>query len=404
MPDFDQEMYDEIHSEEAVALENESDLDPLPLDLISKAVVHATDWTSETILSQIDKGNIMLNPKFQRRDAWRVNRKSAFIESLILGFPIPQIVLAEISDQKGKYIVLDGKQRLLSMKQFSAAEDDKLFSTLKLKGLKLLDSLIDKSLSDLINDSQFSEQVSAFENQTIRTVVIKNWPNEEFLFHVFLRLNTNSVGLSPQELRQALHPGPFIDYADEKSFESEGIKSLLKLKKPDFRMRDVELLIRFLSFKYFITSYRGSLKSFLDESCKSFNDEWDKYEPQVNEKINDLDEAYNTCASIFEPSNICRKWTGGKYESRFNRAIFDFLMYYFSEESVRNLVAGHEPQLRAKYEGLFENDQDFRDSIERTTKSMEATCVRFSKWAAVLNDELGANVTVPTLVDNRINI
>src|SRR5690349_7343822 len=84
------------------------------------AVVSATDWTTETIITQLDRGNIQLNPKFQRRDAWKLDRKSRFIESLIVGLPIPQIVLAEAKKQRGKFIVIDGKQRLLSILQYWA--------------------------------------------------------------------------------------------------------------------------------------------------------------------------------------------------------------------------------------------------------------------------------------------
>lgn len=82
------------------------------------AVVTGTDWTTETIVSQLTRGNIQLNPRFQRRDAWKQDRKSRFIESLIVGLPIPQIVLAEAKRQRGKFIVLDGKQRLLTILQF----------------------------------------------------------------------------------------------------------------------------------------------------------------------------------------------------------------------------------------------------------------------------------------------
>ena len=87
---------------------------------LNAAVVTGADWTTETILNQINKGNINLDPNFQRRDAWDRRRKSDFIESLILGFPIPQIVLAEDREHRGKFIVLDGKQRLLAIKQFAA--------------------------------------------------------------------------------------------------------------------------------------------------------------------------------------------------------------------------------------------------------------------------------------------
>ena len=57
------------------------------------AAIGGSDWTAQTILNQLDRGNIVLNPRFQRRDAWKPVRKSLFIESMILGFPVPQLVL-----------------------------------------------------------------------------------------------------------------------------------------------------------------------------------------------------------------------------------------------------------------------------------------------------------------------
>ena len=59
-----------------------------------------------------------------------------------------------------------------------------------------------KSYEDLSQDIELSDDFSSFENQPIRTVVIKNWMSEDFLYLVFLRLNTGSVPLSTQELRQ----------------------------------------------------------------------------------------------------------------------------------------------------------------------------------------------------------
>ncbi|MDF3731776.1 DUF262 domain-containing protein, partial [Enterobacter hormaechei] len=175
-------------------------------------------------------------------DAWDKSRKSNFIESLILGLPIPQLVLAERKNQRGAYIVLDGKQRLLSIRQFAAEKDDLVYESLKLSGLAIRADLKGKNVHDLRENADYYNDVAAFENQPIRTVVIKNWPSEEFLYHVFLRLNTGSVQLAPQELRQALHPGSFVSYIDSVAPENEAIKSILKLKKPDFRMRDNELL------------------------------------------------------------------------------------------------------------------------------------------------------------------
>jgi len=292
------------------------------------AIVNATDWTIETILSQIDKGNILLNPKFQRRDAWKRKRKSEFIESLFLGLPVPQIVLASHKDRKGKYIVIDGKQRLLSIRQFASQDDDEVFEQLKLSSLTVKTDLNGKSLETLKNDPQYSDDLNAFENETIRTVVIKHWPNEEFLYRVFLRLNTNSVGLSPQELRQALHPGPFIDFADEASQASNAIKEILNINKPDFRMRDVEIFIRYFSFRFFIHEYTGSMKYFLDRACEQLNESWPQRENEIKSVAAELEQAHEITKQIFG-ENAYRKWVGNKYESRFNRAIFDVMSFYF---------------------------------------------------------------------------
>jgi hypothetical protein len=65
--------------------EGEDDLEKPSLQRLSEAVVTGTDWTTETILRQLERGNIKLDPQFQRRDAWRAQRKSKFIESLVVG-------------------------------------------------------------------------------------------------------------------------------------------------------------------------------------------------------------------------------------------------------------------------------------------------------------------------------
>lgn len=171
---------------------------------VTRAVVTDTDWTTETILSQLRRGNIQLNPKFQRRDAWDKARKSKFIESLILGLPIPQIVLAEDKKQRGKFIVLDGKQRLLALRQFAAgssfavSKEEQDFKGFNLTSLDVRDDLRLKTLEKMENDSELVDDLNAFLNETIRTVVVRRWPNEEFLNLVFLRLNTGSVRLSPR--------------------------------------------------------------------------------------------------------------------------------------------------------------------------------------------------------------
>ncbi|TMP39871.1 DUF262 domain-containing protein [Pseudoalteromonas rubra] len=381
--------------------ETDDDIGALDQNIFSSAVVSANDWTTETLISQINKGNIKLNPDFQRRDAWDKKRKSKFIESLILGLPIPQVVLAESKERRGSYIVLDGKQRLLSIRQFSAESNDNVYQQLKLTGLEIREDLKNKSLDSLRSDLTLFDDLTAFENQPIRTVVIKNWPNEDFLYHVFLRLNTGSVPLSPQELRQALHPGPFVTFLDKKSSESNALKEILKLKKPDFRMRDAELLLRYFSFKNFLVDYSGTLKKFLDDTCNSLNSEWEENKGIINSQLEEFELAHNTIKSIFN-GNQYRKWSGRSYESRFNRAVFDIMILSFSVEEVRKLVIGKEAEIESAYKNICSNDRQFLASIESTTKSLTATQTRISTWFNILNETLQSDLPVPQLIDNRI--
>ena len=203
----------------------------------SSLLLGSTDWTADTIVSQVEKKNILLDPDFQRRDAWKAPRKSAFIESLILGFPIPQIVLAENKNKRGSFIVIDGKQRLLTLMQFFGKKG---YSKLKLTNLKILTKCNNKTIDDIKKDLSLSHYIDNVENAAIRTVVIKNWDDESILYQIFLRLNTNTVSLSPQELRGALHPGPFVKFADEFSEKNKNLNKIFNIKKVrDFRVLDL---------------------------------------------------------------------------------------------------------------------------------------------------------------------
>lgn len=389
--------YEDEFIEDESQRENEDDLGSLDVTRMSEAVVFSSDWTTETILNQIRKENILLNPKFQRRDAWTPKRKSKFIESIILGFPIPQLVFAETG--KGKYLVLDGKQRLLSMIQFASSRNSTNFDTLKLTGLDLRSDLNGKSIEDLQQELDFSNDLRAFENGTIRTVIVKNWPNESFLYHVFLRLNTESSTLSPQELRLALNPGPFTDFIEEKSKTSKALREILKCDKPDFRMRDAELLLRYYAFGYHLEVYRGNLKEFLDDTCKILNGKWDFLESQIIRKLDIFEDAHKFISQVFQ-RNSYQKRKNGNYEARFNRAVFDIMLFAFADENTRKTLTGKTKDVKKAYERLCDSDPSFIDSIEQTTKSIDATKTRIHKWIDVLNKEFKLKIAKPKIGSN----
>ncbi len=374
--------------------EDESDLDVGPNDSF-EAVVVATDWTAETVLSQISRGNIQLDPEFQRRDAWARARKSRFIESLVVGLPVPQIVLAEKPKQRGVYIVLDGKQRLLTLTQFASAEDDD--HTLRLSGLDIRRDLNGAGYLDLAPNDR-----NAFDNQTIRTVVVRNWDSDRFLFAVFLRLNTGNLPLSPQELRQALHPGDFVRFANSFTSNSVVFREMLGLSRPDFRMRDVELLVRYFGFHNFLPDYSGNLKPFLDTTCERLNLSWKSDESLIRASAEDCANAISSTLQIFG-EDAFRRWnpSAKRYERPFNRAVFDVMTFYFRDHEVASQATENATAVREafKYACI---DPDFSAYLSRTTKTIDAIVNRLAYWGMELSKTLSTPLPVPHLDAGRI--
>lgn len=366
--------------------ENEEDSSLAAPNLLDGVVVTGTDWTTETILSQLQKGNISLNPRFQRREAWDDKRKSKFIESILLGLPIPQLVLAEQRDSRGRYIVIDGKQRLLSLIKFAGHSDD---NNLKLRGLEIRSDLNGMTWSDFVGSDMFANDVAAFENAQIRTTTIRGWRDERALYLIFHRLNSGSVSLSPQELRHTLHPGSFIDFAfDFTESSAVFIDVLGRRGKPDFRMRDVELLIRYIGLKMRLSAYQGDLKKFLDGTVQELNQSWSSVKGVVEELSRQCELAIEHTISIFPDRTAFVKWTEEGPERRFNRAVFDVMTYYFCDPDTRKATESYEQSelVVNKFKDLCVESGQFLKSLETTTKTTEAVVTRLYLWGLALKD------------------
>ncbi|WP_281863988.1 DUF262 domain-containing protein [Planomicrobium okeanokoites] len=346
---------------------------------ISQAFIVSSDWTIETIYSQIKKGNIDLNPSFQRRDVWTDAKKSRLIESILLRVPIPQILLAEKEKERNKYIVLDGKQRLLAIEKFmDGLEDEK--QGLKLSGLTVLTNLKGKTAKQIFNEDY---DLAEFENETIRSVFIRNWPSISYLYTVFNRLNTGSTSLSPQELRLSLYPGEFTNFIGEVS-DNRSIQRVLGLEEPDKRMRDIELVVRYFSFKIFGNQYKGKLKIFFDNTVNGLNQKWNLEEEEIKEEFNELINAINFTYDIFGNKAFSRPESE---KPQVIKPIFEFLTFYFSDPSVRDnikKVSDYSEKIRATYNSMFD-DEEFLNSIESHTSDIQPTQYRFEIWAEKLN-------------------
>lgn len=339
-----------------------------------EAVVVNADWTIETISLQIKKGNIDLQPGFQRRGAWDDVRKSRLIESIIVGMPVPNVVLAENKDRKGRFIVIDGKQRLLAISEFTS-------DGYKLKGLDIRKDLNDRRFSDLSMDDR-----EYLENATIRSTLIRNWSDENFLYALFYRLNSGSLPLSPQELRKALIGGNLLDSIDQYLAASKPFHEIFGAKL-DRRMRDSELVLRFIAFDTSLPAYQGDFKALLDATTRRYESDWKNGELEAKQEFERLDLALGVTSNLFG-DDAFKKWLGDRYERVINRALFDVVARFFADKSVASAVPGNEASIVEAFKQLCLNSE-FKDAIEKTTKSKSATSNRINKWGEVLAGCLG---------------
>jgi hypothetical protein len=160
-------------------------------------------------------------------------------------------------------------------------------------------------------------------------------------------------------------------------------------------MRDVELFVRYVAFQYSLATYTGNLKTFLDDECKRLNSRWATDESDIRRKAEEMEAAISTSYDIFG-DNAFRKYDGHNYETRFNRAVFDILTYYFADEALRKSALAKKAKVKSAYEALSTNGS-FIKSVETTTKSVDATRIRFVTWGQTLGKALGVKVTIPSI-------
>jgi hypothetical protein len=364
----DQEVVEENLLDEIIPLDDqESEEDLLGKISFQDAVSMNTDWTIDTLNGQLVKGNINLMPEFQRRTAWDNVRKSRLIESIIVGLPVPNIVLAEDKEKKGCFIVIDGKQRLVSISEFYS-------DGFALQGVDLRSDLIGKRYSEISKDDQ-----RALDNSTLRSTLIRNWTDEKFLYTMFFRLNSGSLPLSPQELRKALIGGRLLTTIESYLVESKDFQSVFGTKL-DKRMRDSELVLRFLAFDKRYPNYSGNLKEFFDETTLYYEDA--SKAGELDAALKKLDTGLAVSKQIFD-QHVFRKFLGDAYERRMNRAIFDCVIRFNSDQSIAGELLQNSAHIVQAFEAVSVDPQ-FKESVERTTKSIGSTKYRIDTWGTVL--------------------
>lgn len=371
--------------------------DPVTKEDLEGLVIYSRDWTIETIISQIESNNIDLNPAFQRRNVWENDKRSKLIESLIVGYPVPEVVLAEIPGRKKQYVVIDGKQRLLAVHGFFKPENEYWKGKAELKGLTIRKDLEGSAISNFDSDD-----LRLLNNADLRCTILSGYKTTAVLYDVFYRLNTGSVPLSMQELRNSLHKGEFSKFITNKTNNPIPLHKIMSLSGPDKRFKDIEIILKFLSINYSERKYNSNLKDFLDGFTEYGNSTWDVNENKFETSCTIFDHSCLLLIKIFgRPKMVGRKWLPFKqtWETRFNRSLFEVLAQYayilvekgeqskFEDDNNKDCFV-------LAVQQAFENTS-FSSAVSATTKTLEQHRIRFSILFGLLNKKFGYDYEIP---------
>ena len=317
-----------------------------------KVVTQPYDLAIDAIVSQVKSSILFLRPlssrpKFQRQYVWSDKLASRLVESVLLNVPIPPCFLSE--NDESELDVIDGQQRIYSLYRFVENQ----FALRELP----------------------SKEQRKIKTHTLRCVVITNESHPEIKFEVFERLNTSTMPLNAQELRNCVSRGKLNDLLAELSFDDKWL-SIRGRKTPDKRLADEEMILRFFSFQIQNKEdYRTPLKNWLNSAARLGRKLSDSEVSNLRSKWNN---AIDVSLIWFDPKTCFRRPEG----KSINRALFDLIMYTASRVDIGHARVRAE-SFREAYGELL-SDEEFLDLISRSVDHKKRTDRRFELWGLAM--------------------
>src|SRR5262245_37568057 len=207
------------------------------------------EFTVELLVQKFEAGDFFI-PGYQRAFVWSIERQSKFIESVLLGLPIPFLFAADTSE--GRLEVVDGAQRLHTLSAFMS-------DRLRLVSLEVLSNLEGHFYSNLPPAQQ-----RKFKNRTLRMIVLSDDTSAESKFSIFERINTGSDSLRSSEFRKGAYSGPFYDFVDELAGQSDFLLLCPVTENLARRGERQELVLRFLAYSDRYKEFSHDVKAFLN--------------------------------------------------------------------------------------------------------------------------------------------
>ena len=243
------------------------------------------DYSFRELVSMYDD-NDLVKPELQRKYVWEKPEASRFIDSVLLGLPIPSIFLAKTEDNN--MLIIDGYQRLMTVNDYIKGiwtGDNSVFNLSNITG-RINHRWRGRAYSQLTESEQ-----RKIKTTTIHAIIFeqkKPKDDDTSLYQIFERINTSGKSLMPQEIRNCVYQGALNTLLFDLN-KNISWRTLFGNQKEDSRMRDLEFILRFFALKSdeVRNSSKGniSLKKLLNEfmgsknnnTLKAANDFWNDF-------------------------------------------------------------------------------------------------------------------------------
>ena len=312
---------------------------------------YGADYDVEGLVKRLERGDIKV-PTFQRGFVWKLKEASRFIESLLLGLPVPSVFFARETDTN-KLLVIDGQQRLKTLQffyggYFNPKPEDKKQQVFRL-------SEVQSEFNNVTYSSLEEPDKRRLNDSIIHAIIIKQESPENdntSVYHIFDRLNSGGQRLTPQEIRAAVDHGAFIDMIRNLN-ENRCWRTIYG--KKNSRLKDQEFILRFLAFYYSSEQYERPMNEFLNKFSN-------RYRKADEAFLRECEELFSITIDTIEK---CLGNSAFRPEGSLNAAVFDSVMVGLAKQ-LQSSKEINLDRVKEVYEKLVE-DKDYSRAVSQAT-------------------------------------
>lgn len=315
------------------------------------------------IINLYKDGEIFINPVYQRLFRWDESRKTRFIESVLLGIPIPPIFVYQNED--GVWELIDGLQRLSTILQFAGIlklNDGNVAEPLVLEGTRFLPSLANSVWTDVVKEGTFpidSTQERSFKRARLRVEILKQESDKDAKFELFQRLNTGGISLSEQEVRNCVavmvDPTFHAWLADTLSANDNFRTTIFQTDAALEKQMAVELALRFICFRHVPYKQGLDVHEYLDDAMMTIMKEA-AFDRATEQRVFEDTFSY---LNVALGQDAFRRWNGNAFTGKFLMSVYEVVATGVSKnlETIKNMEDEERNAfLRTKATELWQNE------------------------------------------------